>query len=36
MEFAETALSLPIYPQLTDEEMEYVIKAVKHTLAENF
>jgi len=35
MEFAETALSLPIYPQLTDEEIEYVIESVRNTLAEN-
>lgn len=35
IEFAETALSLPIYPQLTDEEVEYVIKAVKHTLTQH-
>jgi perosamine synthetase len=35
IEFAETALSLPIYPQLTDEEIEYVIKAVRRTLLTN-
>ena len=35
VEFAETALSLPIYPQMSDEEVEYVIKSVKQTLLNN-
>jgi dTDP-4-amino-4,6-dideoxygalactose transaminase len=35
MEFARTALSLPIYPQLTSGEVEYVIKAVKRVLMES-
>jgi dTDP-4-amino-4,6-dideoxygalactose transaminase len=35
IEFAETALSLPIYPHLTDEEIKYVIKAVKRVVTGN-
>lgn len=35
MEFAETAISLPIYPQLTDTEIGYVTDSVKRVLAEN-
>ena len=35
IEFANTALSLPIYPQLTDEEIQYVIGSVERTLMEN-
>jgi len=32
IEFAETALSLPIYPQLSHEEVDYVIKCVQSVL----
>ena len=35
VEFAETALSLPVYPQLANEEVEYVIEAVKGILEKN-
>jgi dTDP-4-amino-4,6-dideoxygalactose transaminase len=35
MEFAKTALSLPIYPQLTSGEIEYVTKAVEHVLVKS-
>lgn len=34
IEFAETALSLPIYPQLSDREIEYVIKCVQRVLSD--
>ena len=35
MEFERTALSIPIYPQLTHQKTEYVIKVVRRTAIEN-
>jgi len=35
IQFAETALSLPIYPQMNHEEIECVIKSVEHVVTEN-
>ena len=36
IEFTETALSLPIYPQLSYEEVDYVIKCVQRILSDFF
>ena len=35
IEFADTALSLPIYPQLTHEEVDYVIMALRRVILDN-
>ena len=35
IEYAKTALSLPIFPDLTEEEINYVVESIKEVIKNN-